>query len=312
MYEAVVTASNYAWYSGLGLVQALVVFLPRASWAPWLAAQRRHWLLIVGPVAVLTGVTFIPSVASATASSLSTLALVAVPLLAAAGIAWATRIHHPVLALLVPALVAVAWAGPHGKSGEAAGLVLVALSSVALAVVIVGILPSAVAKIGIGVWAAVDLSVALAHRLEEVSRPIVLASPVVGLHLQFQRVVLGSASMEYADFFVAAGLGAVLAYEGRRRGSAALLLALFAMTSSVFFLVTDALPATVPIALALGCVEVWAYVSSGGRPFRRSDISVPPPSAASALTSPPCASATWRTIARPRPDPGMPRADRAR
>jgi hypothetical protein len=236
---------------------------------------------------VLTGVTFIPSVASAWASSLSTLALIAVPILAALGIGWATRIHHPALALLVPLLLAVAWATPHGKTGETAGLVLVALSSVALAVVIVGILPITVAKIGIGVWAAVDLSVALAHRLEEASRSIVLATPVVGPHLQFQRVVLGSASMEYADLFVAAGLGAVLAYEGRRRGSAALLVALFAAISSLFFMLTDALPATVPVALALGCVELWAYRSPGGRPLRRSDMSVPPPAADSAVTSPP-------------------------
>jgi hypothetical protein len=281
------SASAYAWYCGLGLVQAVMVFLPRAPRPRWLAALRAHWLLIIGPAAVLTGVTFIPSVASAWASSLSTLALIAVPTLAAIGVGWGTRIHHPALALVVPALVAVAWAAPHGKSGEAAGLILVALSSVALAVVIVGILPTAVAKIGIGVWAAVDLSVALAHRLEEASRPIVQAVPVVGPHLQFQRVVLGSASMEYADLFVAAGLGAVLAYEGKRRGAGALLVAFFAMTSSLFFMVTDALPATVPVALALGCMELWAYISPGGRPLRRSDMSVPPPAADSAVTSPP-------------------------
>jgi hypothetical protein len=281
------SASAYAWYCGLGLVQAVMVLLPRAPRPRWLTALRAHWLLIIGPAAVLTGVTFIPSVASAWASSLSTLALIAVPILAAIGIGWATRVHHPALALVVPVLLAVAWAAPHGKTGEAAGLVLVGLSSVALAAVIVGILPTTVAKIGIGVWAAVDLSVALAHRLEEASRPIVLATPVVGPHLQFQRVVLGSASMEYADLFVAAGLGAVLAYEGRRRGSAALLVALFAMTSSLFFMVTDALPATVPVALALGCIELWAYVSPGGRPLRRRDMSVPPPAADSAVTSPP-------------------------
>ena len=44
----------------------------------------------------------------------------------------------------------------------------------------------------------------------------------------------------------------------------------------------------------------------------RSVIRVPPPAARSATTSPPWVSATWRTIASPRPDPGMPRADRAR
>jgi hypothetical protein len=306
------TATGYAWYWALGLVQAAVVLLPRAPRPSWLKALRTRWLLVVGPAAAVTAATFLPPVASALAAGLSTLALVAVPPLAALGIAWAMRVHHPALVLLVPALLAVAWANSHGKVGEAAGLALVALSAVALAVVVVAILPIGVAKVGIGVWAAVDLSVALAHRLEEATRPIVQATPVVGPHLQLQRVVLGSASMEYADLFVAAALGAVLVAEGRRSGTAALLVALFAMASSVFFLVTDALPATVPIALALLLVEIGAYRSRGGWPFRRREMRVPPPSARSALTSPPCASATWRTMASPRPDPGMPRADRAR
>ena len=37
---------------------------------------------------------------------------------------------------------------------------------------------------------------------------------------------------------------------------------------------------------------------------------MPPPCGRSATTVPPCASATWRTIARPRPEPGSPRAVR--
>jgi hypothetical protein len=306
------SAAAYAWYCGLGLAQAVVVLLPRAVGARWLEALRAHWLLVVVPVAALTAATFIPAVATALADSLSTLALLAVPLLAAVGIGWAARVHHPALVLLVPALFALAWADAHGTAGEAGALVLVALSAVALAVVVAAILPSTVAKIGIGIWAAFDLSVALAHRLEEASRPIVEATPVLGPHLQFQRVVLGTASMEYADLFVAAGLGAVVAFEARRRGTAALLVAVFASASSLFFLVTDTLPATVPIALALLVLEIQRYASAGRWPFRRKDMSVPPPSAPSALTSPPCASATWRTIAKPSPEPGMPRADRAR
>ena len=40
--------------------------------------------------------------------------------------------------------------------------------------------------------------------------------------------------------------------------------------------------------------------------------SAPPPEALAACTSPPCASAAWRTIARPRPEPGSARALSAR
>jgi hypothetical protein len=281
------TLASYAYYSGLGLVQAAVVLLPRAPRPRWLTTLRRHWLLVVGPAAAITAATFIPRVASTLASDLSTLALIAVPPLAAAGIAWGMRLRHLALVLLVPVLFAVAWADPHGTVGEAAGLVLVSLSAVALAVLVVGILPTRVAKIGICVWAAVDLSVALAHHLEEASRPIFQATPAVGPHLQFQRVVLGSASMEYADLFVAAGLGAILAVEGRRRGVASVLLAVFATVSSLFFLITDTLPATVPIALAMLVDELRVYGPGGRLPFRRRLMRVPPPSAASARTSPP-------------------------
>jgi hypothetical protein len=115
----------------------------------------------------------------------------------------------------------------------------------------VAVVPTTVVKIGIGLWALVDLGVALSHRLAEASNPIVAATPVVATHLQFQRVALGSASMEWADFFVAAALGAVLVVEGRRRGPTALFLAFAAVAFSVCFLLTDVLPATVPVALAL-------------------------------------------------------------
>ena len=41
---------------------------------------------------------------------------------------------------------------------------------------------------------------------------------------------------------------------------------------------------------------------------RRSTKREPPPAPSSTATVPPCVSATWRTIARPRPEPGRPRA----
>ena len=44
----------------------------------------------------------------------------------------------------------------------------------------------------------------------------------------------------------------------------------------------------------------------------RNRISVPPPAALSAWTVPPWLSATWRTMASPRPEPGTPLADGAR
>ena len=52
--------------------------------------------------------------------------------------------------------------------------------------------------------------------------------------------------------------------------------------------------------------------STCGRGGRESVKRVPPPAAGSAVTVPPCASATCRTIARPRPEPGRVRAAAAR
>lgn len=312
MYEATVSAAAYLWYCSLGAIQGAAVLLPGVVRSRLLAALRARWLLVMLPVAAATGATFLPSVDSVLANDLSTLALVAVPLLAALALGWAMRPRHVALVVLVPALFGLAWADPGGRAGDAAGLVLVVLSSVGLAAIVVAIVPRLVVKAGICVWAAADLSVALAHRLEQASHAITHALPVAGPQLQLQRAVLGSASMEWADFFIAAVLGAVLAAQERRRGRAALLVAVLAMISSAFFLVTNVLPATVPVALALVIDEVWVYLFSSRAPSRRKMIRVPPSPTRSAVTSPPCASATCRTMASPSPDPGMPRAERAR
>jgi hypothetical protein len=64
--------------------------------------------------------------------------------------------------------------------------------------------------------------------------------------------------MGYGDVFVAGLLGAALAAEGRRPGAAALATFAFAGLMDLLFLVTDELPATVPVAAALLTVELWA------------------------------------------------------
>jgi len=95
---------------------------------------------------------------------------------------------------------------------------------------------------------------------------ITKAAPAVGPlaslnleRLQLQRVVLGPVSIEYADLFVAAVLGAVLAADSRNRGLASLLGAGAATSLGAFFLVTNVLPATVPAAVALGLEELRSH-----------------------------------------------------
>jgi hypothetical protein len=251
-----VTLASFASYSGLCLVQGAVVVLPRVPRARWLARLRARWLLLVLPAAAATGATFLPSVAALLATSLSTLALALVPPLAALGIAWALRWHDWRLLPLVPALLALGWSIPGTRLGNAAVLVLVVLSALALASLVAAVVPAVVAKVGIVAWAAADLSLALTHSLEPAHRALTGAAPPVAPHLQLQRVVLGSASMEYADLFVAAVLGALLAAQGRRQGTASLLVAALAIGLAGFLLVTNVLPATVPVAAALGLEEL--------------------------------------------------------
>jgi hypothetical protein len=265
-----VTPADFASYCGLCLVQGAIVLLPRAPHASRLERLRARWPLLVLPVAALTGVTFLPPVASTLASGLSTLALVAVPLLALVAVAWAMRWRNWRLTPIVAALLALAWGLSNNAAGDAAGLVLVALSCVALGAVVAAVVPSWVAKVGIVAWAAADLTLALARHLEQASRAITEASPAVGPlaglhvdHLQLQRVLIGPASMEYADLFVAAVLGAVLAAESRTRGPASLLVAAAAISLGAFFLVANVLPATVPVAVALGLEELRSHRTIG-------------------------------------------------
>jgi hypothetical protein len=243
-------------YWALNLVQASAVLLPGVARARWLDALRSRWLLIVGPAAVAIGLTFLPRVAAVLANELSLIALVFVPPLAALGIAWAMRWRDLRLVPLIPVLVAVAWSAPDNPVGESAALLLVVLSCIALAVVVAAVVPLAVVKVGIVVWAAADLSLALTHGLVEASRAISHAVPPLAQQLQLQRVVIGGSSMEYADLFLAATLGAILAAESRNQGFAALVVAAAAMSMAVFLLVTSVIPATVPVAAALALSEL--------------------------------------------------------
>lgn len=259
-------------YWALNLVQAAVVLLPGVARARWLDAVRSRWLLIAGPAAVAIGLTFLPRVAAVLADDLSLVALLFVPPLAAVGIAWAMRWRDLRLVPLVPVLLAVAWRAPDGPAGESAALLLVALSCVALAVVVVAVVPRAVVKLGIIAWAAADLSLALAHGLVEASRAISHAAPPIVPQLQLQRVVIDGASMEYADLFLAAALGAILAAESRDRGFAALVVAAVAMSMAAFLLVTNVIPATVPVAAGLALEELRVRV---GRRINRRRLTLP-------------------------------------
>jgi hypothetical protein len=245
--------------AGLLALQAGVVAAPRA--APRIAAldrlSGRGWALV--PIGSIVAVVFAIRYVSDTATGLTYLALVAVPPLAAAALAWAMRGARPELAILVVPLFALAWAVPTALAGEAAAALLSALSCVTLGVLLAAVTPSRWLKAGIVLMAVADTWLVVSDLLQSPNATLIAAHPGAGLP-RLQSVTFGSAVMGYGDLFVAALLGAVLAADVRRQRAAALLtLALAGAFDLLFFFVSE-LPATVPVALALLVVEAGPRV----------------------------------------------------
>src|SRR5215208_2099448 len=184
------------------------------------------------------------------ATALSRLALVAVPLLAAAALGWGARGAKPVNVLLAPLLLALAWWRAGRLSGDAAAAVLSALSCATLGRLLAGVVRSGWLKAGLLVWAAYDAVTVFGSPGRSPDATVDAAVPAVGLP-QLQWLDLHAASLGYADVFVAAVLGGVLAAEGRRAWPVALLVLAFSIAFDALFLAFDTLPATVPVALAL-------------------------------------------------------------
>lgn len=238
------------------LLQAGVVAAPRI--VPGTERLKRlagrGWALI--PLGSIVVVVFAIRYVSATATGLTYLALVAVPLLAAAALGWAARAARPLAALAAVGLFVVAWSARGSLGGEAAGALLSALSCVTLGVLLAAVTPPAWLKLGIVLMAAADVWLVVSDLLQAPNATLVGASPGGGLP-QLQSVQFGSVSLGYGDLFAAALLGAVLAGQVRRQRSAALLTLVLAAAFDLLFFVVNELPATVPVAVALLVSEAW-------------------------------------------------------
>ncbi|HEX8977429.1 MAG TPA: hypothetical protein VF781_13035 [Solirubrobacteraceae bacterium] len=238
-------------------VQAGVVASPRR--APDLVLLKRFsgpgWAAI--PIGSIVAVVFAIRYMSATATGLTYLALVAVPILAAAALGWAARPGRPGLAVVAVPLFALAWAGRGTLVGEAAATLLTALSCVTLGVLLAAITPPGWLKLGILAMAAADAWLVISDLLQAPNAALEAAAPGAGLP-QLQSELFGSVSMGYGDLFVAGVLGAVLAREGGPQRAAALLTLVLAGLFDLLFLILNELPATVPVALALLAVEAWS------------------------------------------------------
>jgi hypothetical protein len=240
----------------LALVQAVVVVVPAPREIPLLTRFRSRWWAVI-PVASVVGFVFGERALSGLADGLTYLALVAVPPLAALALGWAMRGARPWLALGAVPLFAIAWADRHGLAGDAAGLLLDALSCVSLGVLLVAVTPHVLVKLGIVATAVADTWLIVSQLLQAPNTALGAAAPVAHLP-QLQRVVFGRATMGYEDLFVAALLGALLAAQPRLAVRGAVIAGIVALAMNLLFLVVDELPATVPIAATLLILEACA------------------------------------------------------
>ncbi len=241
----------------LSTLQGALVALP-APW-PWAEARlrpvRSGWWAFV-PLASLVAVAYGLTRVADAPRGLTYLALVAVPILAAAALGWSMRGARPVWAAAVAPLFAMAWADPTGLAGEGAALALTALSCVSLGVILVGLAPAGVVRLGIVAMAVVDVALVVNDQLRKPNSVLGAAHPVAQLP-RLQTELFGSAVMGYGDLFVAGLAGALLATNPRLQNRTALLVVVLALVGDLAFFRVTEFPATVPVAVAVIAVDVW-------------------------------------------------------
>ena len=237
---------------------------PRAAFL-----ERFHgpaWALV--PIGSIVVVIFAIRYVNDTATALTYLALVAVPLLAAAALGWAARGSVPWAALVAVPLFVLAWAGRNSLAGHSAAALLSALSCVTLGVLLGAVTPPSWLKVGIVAMAIADSWLVISDLLQAPNATLLAAAPGGGLP-RLQSLLFGSASMGYGDVFVAGVLGAVLAREGfRRQLGGAVMTLVFAGLFDLLFFVVDELPATVPVAATVIVLEAAPRVSAWRRRSR--------------------------------------------
>jgi len=262
----------YHWsFAILVLVQATLVVLPRAGAVavPALARLRSRWWALI-PFASIVAVVLAVSPGDGNGQRLAWLALVTTPPLAAIALAWGMRGARAWLAALLVPLFALAWGESGTVAGDLATLALTALGCLTLGVLLAAVAPPRWLRWGIVAMAVVDAVLVLSDNLQPAAHALDIAGTAGGLP-QLQRAALDGATMGYGDLFIAAALGGVLARQGRPQGRIALAMAALGLAFGLLFWALDTLPATVPVALALG-VDAWLH--------RRRQALMPAPRAA--------------------------------
>ncbi len=246
----------------LSLVQAGLVALPRATPPAPLGSIGGRWWALLPPATIIVVIVAIDATPGS-ADTLTYLALVAVPPLAALALAVLVRGARPALAWLALPLFALAWAASETFSGRTAALALSALACVSLGWLLVSLVPARLLKWGIYAMAVIDTWLVATDLLQGPNSVLTAATPAADLP-RLQVAVFGSAVMGFGDLFIAATLGALLAGRGNQMRAAALCAAIGLAFDLLFFAV-DELPATVPVALTLALIEFGDRGRSSGR-----------------------------------------------
>ncbi|MBS1889375.1 MAG: hypothetical protein JSU06_19520 [Actinobacteria bacterium] len=248
----------------LSLVQGVLVAVPRAPVEiPLLGRLQGRWWALVLPLSIVVAIGGI-ALDSASATFLTWLALVAVPPLAAVALGWLVHGARPWLALAAIPLFAVAWAARGELGGQSCALALSALACVSLGWLLVCVVPARWVKLGIYAMAAVDAYLVFTELLQEPNSVLNAAAPAANLP-KLQLVSWGGALMGFGDLFIAAVLGALLARDPRLQARGAILAGTLCCAWDLLFFAIKTTPATVPVALTLLTLELWA----GGVPARR-------------------------------------------
>lgn len=189
---------------------------------------------------------------SASATALTYVALCGVPIGAALALGRLIVGGRPPFAFAVVPLFVLAWAANGDLAGQAAAVVLTALSCVALGVLLGAVTPPRWLAFGIVAMAIVDATLVAVDLLQQPNAELNAAHPAAGLP-RLQAALFGSAAMGCGDLFVAALLGGLLAATGSgvRQRRVAVLVAVLAVAFDLLFFVLRELPATVPVAVSL-------------------------------------------------------------
>jgi hypothetical protein len=249
----------HVWFSADSLVltvaQAACVALPGAGLPSWAGRLRTRAWALVAPLSlaiVVPALSLLPS----TADVLTWCALILVPIGCALALGWAGRRARPWCACLAAPLLALTWALPGQRIGQAAAMLLIAGSAITAGRLLARSAPLTWLKAGVVAMAAVDPLLVFLGRLAAPNAVLVAASPGTGLP-QLQSAAFAGSTLGYGDFFAAALVGGILAVERSPQVLAAVGLVAASLVWNQLFLVYDMLPATIPPAIVLLTAGGW-------------------------------------------------------